>query len=147
MTNCHLVIVKKHYLEAILGGRKQIESRFSKAKRPYFGHILPGDKLFLKLSSGPVCATASAAAVKKFENLTPEQIIGLKRQYNDHISGSEAYWRSKQDCRFGLLVWLESVRRIEPVRINKRDWRAWVVLTDKENFGLLKTGAIERANK
>jgi len=24
------------------------------------------------------------------------------------------------------------------VRINKKDWRAWVVLTEKENFGLLK---------
>jgi hypothetical protein len=23
------------------------------------------------------------------------------------------------------------------VRINKKDWRAWVVLTEKENFGLL----------
>jgi hypothetical protein len=40
--------------------------------------------------------------------------------------------------RFGFLAWLTDVKPIEPVRIHKKDWRAWVVLTEKENFGLLK---------
>jgi hypothetical protein len=31
------------------------------------------------------------------------------------------------------------------VRINKKDWRAWVVLTEKEDFGLLKPNAVEKA--
>lgn len=140
MANCHLVILKKPYLDAILAGSKTIESRFTKTKRSYFGRVLPGDKLFLKESSGPVCATAKVAAVKNFENLTPQQIIEIKQQYNHYIKGSEEYWRSKADCRFGVLVWLKDVEPIEPVRIRKKDWRAWVVLTVKENFGLLKNG-------
>jgi len=32
------------------------------------------------------------------------------------------------------------------VRINKKDWRAWVVLTGRENFGLLKKRHRARAN-
>jgi len=140
MANCHLVILKKPYLDAILASSKTIESRFTKTKRSYFGRVLPGDKLFLKESSGPVCATAKVAAVKNFENLTPQQIIEIKQQYNHYIKGSEEYWRSKADCRFGVLVWLKDVEPIEPVRIRKKDWRAWVVLTVKENFGLLKNG-------
>jgi len=140
MANYHLVILKKPYLEAILDGSKTIESRLTKTKRPHFRRVLPGDKLFLKVSSGPVCAVATAAAVKNFENLTPGQIIKLKQQYNHYIGGSERYWQSKADCRFGFLVWLEDIRPIEPVRIGKKDWRAWVILTEKENFGLLKPG-------
>jgi ASC-1-like (ASCH) protein len=138
MSNSHLVILKKPYLDAILEGRKQIESRFTKTKRPAFGRVLAGDKLFLKLSSGPVCATATVEAVKNFENLTPGQIIEIKQRYNHYIKGSDEYWDSKMDSRFGFLVWLRDIKPIEPVRIRKKDWRAWVTLTEKENFGLLK---------
>jgi ASC-1-like (ASCH) protein len=133
----HLVILKKPYLDAILTGRKKIESRFTKMKHHGFGRVLAGDKLFLKESSGPVCATAKVKSVRNFDNLTPKQIIEIKQRYNHYIIGGDEYWQSKSNCRFGFLVWLEDVRPIEPVRINKKDWRAWVVLTEKENFGLL----------
>jgi len=144
MINYHLVILKKSYLDAILSGRKRIESRFTRTKRYAFGRVLPGDKLFLKVSSGPVCATATVAAVKNFENLTPKQIFELKQRYNRYIVGNKEYWRSKMNCRFGFLVWLKDVKLIEPVRIRKKDWRAWVVLTKKENFCLLKNGTVKK---
>jgi ASC-1-like (ASCH) protein len=140
MANSHLVILKKPYLDAILAGRKRIESRFAKTKRAYIGRVLPGDRLFLKESSGPVRAVATAAAVKNFEKLTPKKISSLKQQYNHLIMGSDEYWQSKVNCRFGLLVWLKTIEPIEPVRIRKKDWRAWVVMTEKENFGLLTPG-------
>jgi ASC-1-like (ASCH) protein len=138
MANYHLVILKKPYLDAILDGRKLIESRFSKTKRNAFGRVLPGDILLLKQSSGPVCGMATVEAVKNFENLTAEKIADIKERYNDYIRGADEYWRSKADCKFGFLAWLKDVRTIEPVRIHKNDWRAWVVLTEKEDFGLLK---------
>jgi len=144
MANYHLVILKKPYLDAILGGQKRIESRFTKTRHYTFGRVLPGDKLFLKVSSGPVCATATAAAVKNFENLTPRQIVEIKQRYNEYIRGSNEYWRSKMNCKFGFLVWLKDTRAIEPARIRKKDWRAWVILTEKENFGLLKMGAVKK---
>lgn len=139
MANYHLVILKKPYLDAILTGRKTIESRFTRTRRAAFGQVSVGDKLFLKVSSGPVCAAAAVQAVKNFENLTPKQIIEIKQQYNQQICGSDEYWQSKMDCKFGFLIWLEDIRPIKPVQINKKDWRAWVVLTEKENFGLSET--------
>jgi len=48
------------------------------------------------------------------------------------------------NCKFGFLVWLKDTRAIEPARIRKKDWRAWVILTEKENFGLLKMGAVKK---
>jgi ASC-1-like (ASCH) protein len=143
MTNYHLVILKKPYLDAILDGRKRIESRFSKTKPYAFGRVLAGDKLFLKESSGLVCATAKAAEVKSFDKLTPEQLTEIKQRHNSDILGSDEYWQSRNDCRFGFLVWLENVKSIKPVRINKKDWRAWVVLTEKEDFGLLKKDTVK----
>ncbi len=142
--NRHLVILKKPYLDAILEGRKQIESRFSRTKHPAFGQVRPGDRLFLKLSSGPVCATATVATVEDFDNLTPQKVLHLKLQHNRYILGADEYWQSKLNSRFGLLAWLKDVRPIEPVRIQKKDWRAWVVLTPNNNFGLLKRDMVKQ---
>jgi len=128
-----------------MAGRKRIESRFTITRRAYFGRILPGDRLFLKESSGPVCGVATVAAVENFENLTPKKVAELKQRYNHDIVGSDEHWQSRANCKFGSLVWLKDVKPIEPVRICKKDWRAWVVLTEKDNFGLfgnvqIKTG-------
>ncbi len=140
MNNCHLVILKKPYLDDILQRRKTIESRFTRTKRFFFGRVRPGDRLFLKLSSGPVCATATVNEVRSYEDLTPEKMREIKRRYNCYIRGSAKYWQSKMSCRFGLLVWLKDVEQIELHWIDKKDWRAWVVLTEKENFGLIEYG-------
>ena len=139
MNNHHLAILKKPYLDAILDGRKTIESRFTRTRRVPFGQISVGDKVFLKQSSGPICAEATVTAIEQFDNLTPEQITQIKKKYNHLIKGSNEYWHSKENCRFGVLVWLKDVKPIEPIQINKKDWRAWVLLTEKENFGLFNT--------
>ena len=137
MANYHLVILKKPYIEAILAGRKQIESRFTRTKRPFIGKVSQGDKLFLKQSSGPVCATATVAKVKNFENLTPKQITEIKQRYNQYIIGGDEYWLDKADSKFGILVWLADIEPLRPVKICKKDWRVWVILTKDNNYGLL----------
>jgi ASC-1-like (ASCH) protein len=142
MANHHLVILKKPYLDMILEGRKRIELRLYKTKHPAFGRVFAGDNLFLKVSSGPVCATATAETVKNFENLTPEKLLEIKQLYNHDIRGPDEHWQSKMASKFGFLVWLKDIRVIEPVRIHKKDWRAWVVLTEKKDFGLLKIGGL-----
>jgi len=136
MRRYHLAVLKKRYLEAILAGRKRVESRFTRTRRQPFGRVRLGDRLFLKASGGPVCGTAVVARVEQFEDLTPERMFQIKKRYNSEIQAGQQYWREKAACRFGILLWLEDVRRIEPVRISKRDWRAWVVLSEGEDFGL-----------
>lgn len=138
MINYHLVILKKPYLDLILEGKKTIELRLLRTNKEPFAKVKPGDCLFLKQSSGPVCGQAVVSAVKFFDKLTPEKIFVLKRQYNNQILGDDEYWKSKSNCSFAVLVWLDSVRPIEPVWISKKDWRGWVVLTENQNFGLFK---------
>ena len=137
MPNAHLVILKKFYLDKILDGSKKAESRLTRSRVPPFNTIAVGDTLFLKESCGPVCGIAQAAAVRQFSNLTPSKISELKSKYNHLILGAEYYWRLKSDCKFATLIRLKNVRKIEPVRIHKKDWRAWVVLKHPNDFGLL----------
>jgi hypothetical protein len=136
--NYHLVILKKPYLDLILAGEKTIELRLTKAKRPAGRPVLPGDRLFLKPSGGPVCGLATAKDVEYHEALTPSRIRQIKQRYNDQIRGDDAVWESLMDRQSGFLVWLSDVRRIDPIRIAKQDWRASVVLTEGKDFGLLR---------
>jgi ASC-1-like (ASCH) protein len=139
MVKYHLVVLKKAYLDLIVEGRKTIESRFLKVNKAPFGQVSAGDVLFLKESSGPVVGKAAVKAAEFFDDLSPEKIREIKERYNHLIGGSDEYWQERGGCRFGVLVWIGNVERIEPVRITKKDWRGWVVLTERENFGLLKT--------
>lgn len=135
--NYHLAILKKPYLDAILEGRKTIESRLYQTKQKWLSQVNAGDKIFLKVSSGPVIATAIADKVEYYENLTTGQILEMQKQYNPQILGDKQYWREKMNSKCGVLVWLKDVQRIPPQSIKKFDWRAWVILTPKENFGLI----------
>ena len=145
--NHHLAILKKQYLDAILAGRKTIESRLYQTKQKWLLQVSAGDKIFLKASSGPVMATATVDKVKHYENLTAEQIAQMQKQYNQQILGDEQYWRDKTNSQFGILVWLKDVRPIPHLSIKKFDWRAWVVLTPKENFGLFASDMSSRSQK
>jgi ASC-1-like (ASCH) protein len=135
--NYHLVILKKSYLDAILAGRKTVESRFYQTNQKWLSQIAAGDKLFLKISSGPVMATATVAQVRTYDNLNPAQIGQIKAKHNKQILGDEQFWRQKSNARFGLLCRLKDVRPITPRSIRKFDWRAWVVLSKTEHFGLV----------
>jgi hypothetical protein len=133
----HLVILKKPYLDRILCGRKTIELRLTRARRPLCGRVSPRDRLLLKASGGPVCGRATVEDVKYYEDLTPGRIAEIRRRYGDRIGGDDAVWASMMDCRSGLLVWLADVGPIEPIRIYKKDSRAWVPLKEGRDFGLL----------
>jgi len=137
MKNCHLVIMKKPYLQAILAGRKTIESRFYKRKPPEFAMIAPGDTLFLKIASGPVIAKAKIKKLRRYENLSKTRISSLKMRYNDKIIAPADYWQQRSAAKFAFLIWLTEIIEIEPRKISKKDLRAWVPLTAENNFGLL----------
>ena len=133
----HLVILKRPYLRLIISGQKTIECRLTKGRCIPFNNISNGDKLYLKLSSGPVVATANVESFFQAQDLSLDQLALIKDCFNPMIMGSEEYWYEKADSQFCILIWLTNVKEIQPIQIKKKDWRAWVVLSAKNDFGLL----------
>jgi ASC-1-like (ASCH) protein len=142
MPNTHLVILKKCYLDKIIEGSKPVELRLLKTACQPYGSVAIGDKLFLKQSSGPVCATAEISSFQEYNNLTPEKISKLKAVYNHLVFGTDEYWAEKSESKFAVFVWMKNVKPIKPMMIKKLDWRAWVVLKPGNDFGLLRSANI-----
>ncbi len=125
----HLAVLSPDYLELILQGRKTVECRLLKLPRPPYRCVARGDVLWLKQSSGPICAVAAAGRVRDFDHLDPERITKLRSRWNEGICAAEEFWRSRLSCRYGTLLWLEQVRACTRVYVPKADRRAWVLLS------------------
>lgn len=102
----HLAILHKRYLDAILDGRKTIESRLSRTRRAPFGCVRAGDVVYFKESGGPVRALARVARVRSIAGLTPTRIESLRRAHGGAIGAEAGYWRSKRASRYATLLWL-----------------------------------------
>jgi hypothetical protein len=125
----HLAILHSTYLDAILTGEKTIECRLGRMGHiPYVG-LNPGDSIWLKESSGPVRAVATAGMVRRFDRLTPARVDWLRREFNGGIRAPASFWRQHRGARFATLTWLQDVCALSPFWVVKRDRRAWVVLS------------------
>jgi hypothetical protein len=125
----HLVVLHRRYLDLLLDGRKRVECRFSKIKRPPYEAVAPGDLLWLKLPSGPVEAVARAAECR-FQTLrSGEDVRRIQRAHGDAISApDEFYVEAASWARYCTLIWIETVLAIRPMTVYKPDQRAWAVL-------------------
>lgn len=142
MSKTHLVILKECYLSRILDGSKPVELRLLRTPCAPYGAVGVGDRLFFKQTGGPVCAVGRVSSFQEYKNLTPSEIMKLKTIYNHLVFGTDEYWEIKADSRYAVFIWLRDVRKIKPVMIDKKDMRAWAVLTAKQNFGLLSSADI-----
>ena len=123
----HIAILKRRYLNYILAGQKKLECRLTKVRFAPFNQIAPGEQVLLKQSAGPIRGQAVVKAVRFFDNLTPTKIQKICNDYNGQIMGAEDFWRTRQDCRYCTLIWLENVKKIAPYRIKTKGMRAWLI--------------------
>ena len=128
----HIAILKRPYLRLILAGRKRLECRLTKISCPPFGQIAGGEKVLLKESGGPVRGQAEVKKVLFFEDLTPDEIDSIYRNYNDQICGVDEYWQSRQNCRYCTLIWLKNIKTCDPYRLRTRGMRAWLICNEQE---------------
>lgn len=125
----HLAILREPYLSRILAGEKTIESRFLRVRAAPYGCVTAGDTLLLKRASGPIIATAQAARVVTFDDLTPVRIEALLERYAAELGLDDDIRARASRSRYAVLIWLADVALISnPPTISKRDRRAWVVL-------------------
>ena len=128
----HVAILKPGYIDAILEGRKTIESRLTKTNQPPHGKVKPSERIFLKASGGPFMATAVVGSVQSHQGLTPSKVEQLRKQYASTVGGASEYWQSKRDSRFATFV---SLTNVEPIAVGPRYkvayMKAWYVLEEE----------------
>lgn len=128
MTSHIAIMSHRSLLDKIVAGEKTIESRFSRVKSPPFGQIKAGDKVYFKLSGGPVLGYARVAQVEEFENLTPQQIEDLAAKYRDGLALSEDFLARKMESKYASLLFLEDVSACEPWTFKQDGRSGWIIL-------------------
>lgn len=129
MSQLHVAILRKPYLDLILSGTKTVESRLTRTLLPPFKAVTPGDRIYFKQSCGPFRAMARAGRAEYHADLCPGKVDALRRRHNGSVCGDESYWQSKSSARYASLISLEQVVPIDagPAMPPSRG-RAWFVL-------------------
>jgi hypothetical protein len=124
----HLAIMTGPYLDRLLDGTKTIESRFSRNRVAPFERVASGDVIFFKQAAGPITAVGLAGIVHHIDlGIVP--LHQVADQYGAAIAPAEAsFWSDRVGARYATLVTMLDVIRTDPVPVQKRDRRGWVVL-------------------
>ncbi len=134
----HLAILVEPYLRFILEGKKTVESRFSKCLCPPHNRVKKGDVVLLKKSGGDVVGLCIVSNVWFYE-LDSDSWNFLKKKFAKAICAQDAlFWQERRNKTYVTLMKIEKVRRIGPIRCQKRDRRGWVILDgdrDRTLFG------------
>ncbi len=136
---CHVAILRRPYVDMILRGEKTIESRLTVRPLPPYRAIEPGQRICIKISSGPYAAEAVATKVVFYDGLTPARVEQLRRQYQRHVGGDDDYWRAKANVRYATFITLGQVRASTLGPPIRSSGLAWFVLDDLSPRGAVKS--------
>ena len=124
----HLAVMTGQYLDRLLDGTKTIESRFTRHRVAPFQQVASGDVIFFKQAAGPITAAGLAGTVQHLDlGIVPLRQIADR--YGAAIAPADAsFWADRAAARYATLVTMLDVVKTEPVLVQKRDRRGWVVL-------------------
>lgn len=121
--------------EAILSGKKTIETRFSKNRIAPFGEVGIGDIVYMKLPGKEIIGQFRVKKVFNYEGLELVDVDKIFSDFSAQVSVGDTledakYHQEKRKSSFGTLIFIgESERFItSPIRIKKKDQRGWAVL-------------------
>lgn len=125
----HLAVMTGQYLDRLLDGTKTIESRFTRHRVAPFRRVVSGDVIFFKQSAGPITAAGLAGTVHDLD-LATVPLRQLADEYGAGIAPADAsFWIDRAAARYATLVTMLQVVKTDPVPVQKRDRRGWVVLS------------------
>jgi len=123
----HLAIFRqKQAIDLILHGDKTIELRFGRTRHLPYQSVKRGDIVFLKSAHGPIVGQAEVENVLYYDNLTPEMIANIRREYGKDAAVADDYWQKKSKSKYATLLFLRNAERfIAPLKSPKHDRRPW----------------------
>lgn len=133
----HLAIFKSEIGEAILSGKKTIETRFSKHRIAPYGSVSAGDLVYIKPTGDEIIGQFRVKKVFSYEGLTEGDVEKIFQDYGSKIlignkEEDEKYVADKKKSSYGTLIFIGDSERFitSPIKIKKSDQRGWVVLTE-----------------
>ncbi len=140
----HVVIVRPHYLNLLLSGRKRIECRMSAMRKAPYGVVRTGDVLWLKPPSRDICGVAIVGLCEFHEVTPPGNLARLLRRHEARICAEPGYFDDVTRVRYVSFIGIRTIARIQPMAVQKRDQRAWVVLDRYPRPGMRIGGEVPR---
>ena len=138
MKKDHVAIMCKSWglTQKVLSGEKAIESRWYMNRYKPWGVINQGDTVYFKDSGEPVRLRATVDKIVQFENLTPQKVAAILKQYSHDGLGIDKndiklYFEMFKNKRYCLLVFLKDPRIVEPFEIDKSGFgnmAAWITV-------------------
>ena len=133
----HMAVFIEPFLQFVLEGKKTIESRFSINQCAPFNKVSKGDILLIKKSGGPIVAICRISE-RWYYNLSPESWTEIKTYRDALCAHDPGFWKQKKDASYATLMKISNVREINPLKIEKKDRRGWIVISSLNNqFSLL----------
>ncbi|MEL6497222.1 MAG: ASCH domain-containing protein [Planctomycetota bacterium] len=105
----HIAVIKREYVELILAGKKTAELRLTRTRGAPHGRVSPGERLYVKQSSGPIRATALVTDVESHEDLTPRRIRQLARDTAKTVRGKPDFFRERENARYATIMHFDDV--------------------------------------
>jgi ASC-1-like (ASCH) protein len=142
----HIAIMRKSWglTQKLLTGEKTIESRWYKNKYKPWDQIDAGDTIYFKDSGRPVTVQARVSKVLQFENLNPDRVWKILREYGRKdglgvaIEEIDKYFDRFKEKKYCLIIFLGEVEAVaEPFEIDKSGFGAmssWLVVDDIEKI-------------
>ncbi len=126
----HIAILRQPFFNMVLSGEKTIESRWSMHKVAPYGKVKVGDLILLKETGKDVTATARVKDVKYYE-LTPFVAEDIKMNFGKEI-GIDKFenWEVYAHKNYCTLIWLEDVKKIDPIQVPRSNGAGWIVVKD-----------------
>jgi len=146
MKKDHVAIMRKSWglTRKILSGEKTIESRWYMNRCKPWGVINQGDTVYFKDSGEPVRLKATVDKIAQFENLTPQKVAAILKQYTqtDGLGINERdikpYFEMFKNKRYCLLVFLKDPQAVEPFEIDKSGFGAMAAWITVDRIGLIR---------
>jgi len=121
----------------IISGHKTVESRWYLSRKAPWQKVKKGETIFFKYSGGPVLAKAEATKVIELENLNPQNVRRVLKEYGakgklniENLTYSYNVFKNKKYC---ILIFLKNPTKIHSFKIDKTGFgisSAWLCLPD-----------------
>ena len=122
----HIAVMSEPFLSYVFNGKKTVESRFSLHRIAPYQKVETGDVVCMK--AGAIVGCFTVAWVRYFD-LTIYPIADIAARYNEVICGNPTFWQRKADKRYATLMGITNAHMLPPVKISKKDRRAWLSLS------------------